>query len=151
MSKPLVRPVRLEEVWLFRSRILSEHLDETRKERMECQNFIRDSHSKWGCQYQVVFLSERWREAIFGPASRQLSAIFHALAKQCQIIERHLMPDHVHNVHRDSTKAAGDVPNRLSEKGGAPSSSLACPLKRETSRANISGLAVPPYRLLGSS
>ena len=35
---------------------------------------------------------------IFGQTRRQLGAIFHALARQkeCQIIEGHLMPDHVH-------------------------------------------------------
>ena len=35
---------------------------------------------------------------IFGQVRRQLGAVFHALAKQkeCQILEGHLMPDHVH-------------------------------------------------------
>jgi putative transposase len=35
---------------------------------------------------------------LFGEARRQLGEIFHALAgqKECQIIEGHLMPDHVH-------------------------------------------------------
>ena len=46
----------------------------------------------------VVFVPKRRRKAIFGPIRRQLGAIFHALAKQkeCQILEGHLMPDHVH-------------------------------------------------------
>jgi REP element-mobilizing transposase RayT len=37
-------------------------------------------------------------KAIFGHIRRELGAIFHALAKQkeCQILEGHLMPDHVH-------------------------------------------------------
>src|SRR5207249_4783219 len=49
-------------------------------------------------QYHVVFVPKRRRKAIFGQARRQLGAIFHALAgqKECQIIEGHLMPDHVH-------------------------------------------------------
>ena len=56
------------------------------------------SHSKWDCKYHVVFVPKRRRKAIFGQTRRQLGAIFHALAKQkeCQIIEGHLMPDHVH-------------------------------------------------------
>ena len=56
------------------------------------------SHSKWDCKYHVVFVPKRRRRAIFGQARRQLGAIFHALARQkeCQIIEGHLMPDHVH-------------------------------------------------------
>ena len=56
------------------------------------------SHSKWDCKYHVVFVPKRRRKAIFGQARRQLGVIFHALARQkeCQIIEGHLMPDHVH-------------------------------------------------------
>ena len=56
------------------------------------------SHSKWDCKYHVVFVPKRRRKAIFGQARRQLGAILHALARQkeCQIIEGHLMPDHVH-------------------------------------------------------
>src|ERR1700720_478569 len=56
------------------------------------------SHSKWDCKYHVVFVTKRRRNAIFGQTRRQLGAIFHGLARQkeCQIIEGHLMPDHVH-------------------------------------------------------
>ena len=56
------------------------------------------SHAKWDCKYHGVFVPKRRRKAIFGQARRQLGAIFHALARQkeCQIIEGHLMPDHVH-------------------------------------------------------
>jgi len=45
-----------------------------------------------------VFVPKRRRKAIFGSIRRQLGPVFHALAKQkeCQIVERHLMPDHVH-------------------------------------------------------
>ena len=56
------------------------------------------SHSKWDCKYHVVFVPKRRRKAMFGELRRQLGAIFHALAKQkeCEIVEGHLMPDHVH-------------------------------------------------------
>ena len=49
-------------------------------------------------QYHVVFVPKRRRKAIFGQARRPLGTIFHALARQkeCEIIEGHLMPDHVH-------------------------------------------------------
>ena len=45
-----------------------------------------------------MFVPKRRRKVIFGQTRRQLGAIFHSLAKQkeCQIIEGHLMPDHVH-------------------------------------------------------
>jgi putative transposase len=56
------------------------------------------AHSKWDCKYHVVFVPKRRRKAIFGNIRRQLGPILHALAKQkeCQIVEGHLMPDHVH-------------------------------------------------------
>ena len=56
------------------------------------------AHSKWDCKYHIVFVPKRRRKAIFGHIRRQLGPIFHALAKQkeCQIVEGHLMPDHVH-------------------------------------------------------
>ena len=56
------------------------------------------SHSKWDCKYHVVFVPKRRRKVIFGKTRRHLGPIFHALARQkeCQIIEGHLMPDHVH-------------------------------------------------------
>jgi len=62
------------------------------------ETYLSLSHSKWDCKYHVVFVPKRRRKAIFGQTRRQLGAIFHSLAKQkeCQIIEGHLMPDHVH-------------------------------------------------------
>ena len=56
------------------------------------------SHSRWDCKYHVVFVPKRRRKVLFGKTRRQLGEIFHALARQkeCQIVEGHLMPDHVH-------------------------------------------------------
>ncbi len=56
------------------------------------------SHSKWDCKYHIVFIPKRRRKAMFGNLRKHLGAIFHELARQkeCQIIEGHLMPDHVH-------------------------------------------------------
>jgi len=56
------------------------------------------SHSKRDCKYPVVFVPKRRRKAIFGQTRRPLGQIFNGLARQkeCQILEEHLMPDHVH-------------------------------------------------------
>ena len=56
------------------------------------------SHSRWDCKYPVVFVPKRRRKVLFGQRRRQLGEVFHALARQkeCQILEGHLMPDHVH-------------------------------------------------------
>lgn len=56
------------------------------------------AHSKWDCKYHVVFVPKRRRKALFGQIRQQLGKIFHELARQkeCEILEGHLMPDHVH-------------------------------------------------------
>jgi putative transposase len=61
-------------------------------------SFQSMSHSKWDCKYHVVFIPKRRRKAVFGNIRKHLGGIFHELARQkeCQIIEGHLMPDHVH-------------------------------------------------------
>src|ERR671939_221721 len=76
------------------------------------------AHSKWDCKYHVVFVPKRRRKAIFGKTRRHLGAIFHGLAKQkeCQILEGHLMPDHVHMCNCDSTQAPGGIRYRISER-----------------------------------
>ncbi|MEJ7710042.1 MAG: IS200/IS605 family transposase [Pyrinomonadaceae bacterium] len=61
-------------------------------------SFQSMSHSKWDCKYHIVFVPKRRRKAVFGNIRKHLGAIFHELARQkeCQIIEGHLMSDHVH-------------------------------------------------------
>jgi putative transposase len=61
-------------------------------------NYQSLSHSKWDCKYRVVFVPKYRRKALSGELRRQLGSVFHELARQkeCQIIEGHLMPDHVH-------------------------------------------------------
>ena len=58
------------------------------------------SHSKWDCKYHIVFVPKRRRKALYGSIREQLGPIIRELARQkeCQIIEGHLMPDHVHMV-----------------------------------------------------
>ena len=60
--------------------------------------YQRLAHSSWDCKYHVVFVPKRRRRVLFGQARSKLGEIFHGLARQkeCQIIEGHLMPDHVH-------------------------------------------------------
>jgi len=60
--------------------------------------YPRLAHSSWDCKYHVVFVPKRRRRVLFGRARRKLGEVFHALARQkeCQILEGHLLPDHVH-------------------------------------------------------
>ena len=56
------------------------------------------SHTTWDCKYHVVFIPKCRKQRIFGVLRRELGTIFHELAgqKESQIVEGHLMPDHVH-------------------------------------------------------
>ena len=56
------------------------------------------SHTRWNCKYHVVFIPKRRRKVMFGQLRKHLGEIFHELAKQkgCEIVEGHLMADHVH-------------------------------------------------------
>ena len=58
------------------------------------------SHARWGCKYHVVFVPKRRRKVLYGELRQQLGTIFHGLARQkeCQILEGHLLVDHVHMV-----------------------------------------------------
>ena len=56
------------------------------------------SHSKWDCKCHLVFIPKHRRKKMFGNIRKELGVIFHALARQkeCEIVEGHLLPDHVH-------------------------------------------------------
>jgi len=62
------------------------------------QGYQSLSHSKWDCKYHIVFILKKRRKALFGQVRGHLRGILHALAqqKECQILEGHLLPDHVH-------------------------------------------------------
>ena len=55
-------------------------------------------HTKWDCKYHVVFIPKRRKKMIFGAIRKHLGVILRELAerKECQIVEGHLMSDHVH-------------------------------------------------------
>ena len=56
------------------------------------------SHTRWDCKYHVVFIPKQRKKRLFGAMRRNLGVIFHEMAQQkgCQIVEGHIMPDHVH-------------------------------------------------------
>jgi REP-associated tyrosine transposase len=66
------------------------------------------AHPKWGCKSHIVFVPKRRRRQLYGQIRRQLGAIFHALARQkdCQIVEGHVLPDHVHRCSAIPPKSA---------------------------------------------
>ena len=56
------------------------------------------SHTRWDCKYHVVFIPKRRKKTIFGALRRHLGEVFRELArhKEAEVVEGHLMPDHVH-------------------------------------------------------
>ena len=62
------------------------------------QDYQSLSHSRWDCKYHVVFIPKKRKKRIFGVLRQHLGEIFRELAKQkeSQIVEGHLMGDHVH-------------------------------------------------------
>ena len=61
---------------------------------------IRDSlsHTKWLCKYLIVFTPKYRRKAIYGQYKESIGQILRQLCdyKGVEIIEGHLMPDHIH-------------------------------------------------------
>ena len=56
------------------------------------------SHSRWECQFHVVFTPKYRKKVIFGQIRQDLGDVMHELARQrdSRIVEGHLMSDHVH-------------------------------------------------------
>ena len=56
------------------------------------------SHTRWDCKYHVVFIPKRRKKLIFTELRKYLGDIFRELGKhkEAEIVEGHLMPDHVH-------------------------------------------------------
>ena len=56
------------------------------------------SHTKWMCKYHIVFTSKCRRKVIYNQVRKDIGEILRKLCeyKGIEIIEGHLMPDHVH-------------------------------------------------------
>jgi putative transposase len=56
------------------------------------------SHSKWECKYHIVWIPKYRRKTVFGTLRKELGQVLRELARQkeSEIIEGHLLPDHVH-------------------------------------------------------
>ena len=62
------------------------------------QTYETLKHTTWDCKYHVVFITKCRKKTLYGQIRRELGPVFRELARQkeCEIIEGHLMPDHVH-------------------------------------------------------
>ena len=60
------------------------------------------SHSKWDCKYHIVFVPKGRKKELYGKIRKFLGPVFHELAGQrrSQILEGHMVQDHVHMLIR---------------------------------------------------
>ncbi len=56
------------------------------------------AHTRWKCQYHIVFAPKYRRKVIYGKLKKEIGAILRELCerKQERIIEAHAMADHIH-------------------------------------------------------
>ena len=58
------------------------------------------SHSKWECNYHIVFVPKYRKKILYGKIRKYLAGVFHELAnqKRCSIIKGSMVQDHVHMI-----------------------------------------------------
>ena len=56
------------------------------------------SHSKWECMFHVTWIPKYRKKKIYGKLRKYLGKTLRGLAKQkeCEVLEGHLMSDHIH-------------------------------------------------------
>ena len=61
-------------------------------------NDLSLTHSRWECKYHVVWIPKYRRKMLYGQLRKYLGQVFKDLAcsRESEVIEGHMMPDHVH-------------------------------------------------------
>ena len=61
-------------------------------------NYSKLSHTTWECKYHLIWIPKYRKKVIYGQLRKYLGEIFRdlALQRESNIIEGHLMGDHVH-------------------------------------------------------
>ena len=56
------------------------------------------AHIRWECKYHVVIIPKYRRKVIYGRLKKQIGVVLRELCRQkgVEILEGHLMPDHIH-------------------------------------------------------
>ena len=56
------------------------------------------SHAVWECKYHIVWIPKYRKKTVYGQLRRSLGDVFRRLARQkeSEVVEGHLMVDHVH-------------------------------------------------------
>ena len=61
-------------------------------------NYQSVSHTKWECLYHLVWIPKYRKKKLLTELRKELGPVFRDLArrKECEVVEGHLLPDHVH-------------------------------------------------------
>ncbi len=56
------------------------------------------SHSRFECKYHVFWIPKYRKKTLYGQLRKYLGQVFKELAhnRECEVLEGHMMPDHVH-------------------------------------------------------
>ena len=56
------------------------------------------NHSRWECKYHVVWIPKYRKKTIYSQLRKYLTQVFKELARarECEVLEGHLMSDHEH-------------------------------------------------------
>jgi len=56
------------------------------------------NHSKWECKYHVTWIPKYRKKSLYGDIRKYLGEVIRELARQkeCEVIEGHMVSDHVH-------------------------------------------------------
>ena len=78
-------------------------------------NYRSLNHSKWACQYHVVFIPKYRKKAIYGSLRRHLGQVLRELARQREsdVEEGHLLADHVHMMVSIPPEVLGGAGDRV--------------------------------------
>ena len=77
------------------------------------------AHTKWMCKYHIVFTPKYRRKVIYNQYKEDIRDIIKTLCKYkgVEIIEGHLMPDHIHMLVSIPPKYSCRLPRLLTQQG----------------------------------
>jgi REP element-mobilizing transposase RayT len=100
------------------------------------------NHSKWECKYDVTWIPKYRKKKLYGEIRKYLGEVFKELAgqKECEVLEGHLMADHVHMLISIPPKyAVAQVIGYIKGKSAINIARNFVGCKKKTSRVKISG------------
>ena len=103
------------------------------------------SHTKWTCQYHVVFIPKYRKKVIYGELRRDLGEVLRRLAQQreSEVEEGHLMVDHVHIMLSIPPKVLGRAGDRVYQgEERDPHRPVLCGAGAQLRRATLLGSGV---------